>query len=451
VLAAAVCAVPVAWSAAGQGVGTIATVAGNGSGQPGADGDLATAVGINHPRGLAVLPDGSFLFAEPFANTVQRVTEDGRIYRAAGTGSPGYSGDGGPAVLAQLDGVHGVALRVGGGVVLADTANDVVRSVSPEGMITTIAGTGAAGFSGDGGPATQARLDAPRGIAALPDGGLLIPDSSNQRIRRVWPDGTITTVAGTGVAGFSGDGGPATAAQLDLPFGVAVLPGGAFLVADTANSRVRKVRADGTIVTVAGTGVGGFSGDGGPATAAELNNPHAVAALPDGGFLVADTLNNRVRRVTPQGVITTVAGTGVAGFSGDGGSASVATLDLPKAVAVLPDAAGFLVADSANDRVRRVAVDLRPRLILRMTPPRIRSSAGARARLRYVVSERSQAVLRVKRGARVVLRVSARATAGTNTLAFGRTLRAGTYALVLAATTPDGRVARATGALTVRR
>jgi hypothetical protein len=204
-------------------------------------------------------------------------------------------------------------------------------------------------------------------------------------------------------------------------------------------------------VTVAGTGVGGFSGDGGPATAAELNNPHAVAALPDGGFLVADTLNNRVRRVTPQGVITTVAGTGVAGFSGDGGSASVATLDLPKAVAVLPDAAGFLVADSANDRVRRVAVDLRPRLILRMTPPRIRSSAGARARLRYVVSERSQAVLRVKRGARVVLRVSARATAGTNTLAFGRTLRAGTYALVLAATTPDGRVARATGALTVRR
>jgi NHL repeat-containing protein len=450
-LAATICVAPAAWSAVGQSVGTIATVAGNGSGQPGVDGQLATAVGINHPRGLAVLPDGSFLFAEPFANTVQRVAADGRIYRVAGTGSAGYSGDGGPAVLAQLDGVHGVAPRAGGGFVLADTANDVVRSVSPEGTITTIAGTGAAGFSGDGGPATKARLDAPRGIAALPDGGLLIPDSSNQRIRRVWPDGTITTVAGTGVPGFSGDGGPATAAQLDLPFGVAVLSGGAFLVADTANSRVRKVRADGTIVTVAGTGVAGFSGDGGSAVAAELNNPHAVVALPDGGFLVADTFNNRVRRVSPQGVITTVAGTGVAGFSGDGGPASVAALDLPKAVALLPDASGFLVADSANDRVRRVAVDLRAPLLLRLTPPKIRSSAGAKARLRYVVSERSQAVLSVKRGTRVVLRVSARAKAGTNALAFGRTLRAGAYGLVLRATTPDGRVARSSGALTVRR
>ena len=154
---------------------------------------------------------------------------------------------------------------------------------------------------------------------ALAGGGYLVTDQSNERVRRVGADGTITTVAGNGTAGFSGDGGPATAAQLDTPNGVAATPDGGLLIADSNSHRVRRVAADGTITTVAGTGVPGFSGDNGPATAAQLNFPDSVAVLPDGGFLIADNDNNRVRRVAADGTISTVAGIGTAGAGGDGG------------------------------------------------------------------------------------------------------------------------------------
>ena len=176
-----------------------------------------------------------------------------------------------------------------------------MRRVRPDGTITTVAGTGVEGFSGDGGPATAAQLNRPIGVDPTADGGFLIADSFNNRVRRVAPDGTITTVAGTGVRGFSGDGGPATAAEMGRVWSVAVTAGGAFLVAEPENNRVRRVRPDGTITTVAGTGIGGFSGDGGPATAAQLNGPLGVAPTLDGGFLVADDRNNRVRYVEPPG------------------------------------------------------------------------------------------------------------------------------------------------------
>ena len=356
-----------AWSAVQVDSGTITTVAGTGSGAvgPGADGESATAAAIDHPRGLAIVGGGGFLLAEPFRNTVRRASSDGRIFRAAGTGERGYSGDGGPAVQARLDLVHGVALAGDGGFFLADTGNNRIRRVWPDGTITTVAGTGVPGFSGDGGPAAAARINAPRGLAALPDGGLLIPDSSNHRIRRVWPSGTITTVAGTGVPGFAGDGGPATGAKLDLPFGVAPLADGGFLVVDAANHRIRRIWPKGTITTVAGSGVPGFGGDGGPAVSAGLNSPHAVAALPGHGFLIADTVNHRIRRVWPDGTITTVVGTGVPGFSGDGVDPRETELNLPKALAVLTDVSGFLVADAANNRVRLVRFprDLPPRIV----------------------------------------------------------------------------------------
>ena len=243
------------------------------------------------------------------------------IFTVSGT-TEGLSGDGGPATAAQLSFPSGVAVTADGGFLIADRNNHRVRRVSPAGTITTVAGT-TAGLSGDGGPATAAQLAAPFGVAVTADGGYLIADTFNDRVRRVSPAGTITTVAGT-TAGLSGDGGPATAAQLSDPFGVAATADGGFLIADTFNNRVRRVSPGGTITTVAGT-TAGLSGDGGPATAAQLSDPCGVAATADGGFLIADAVNHRVRRVSPAGTITTVAGT-TEGLSGDGGPATAAQL-----------------------------------------------------------------------------------------------------------------------------
>lgn len=442
----------VAWGAVVGDTGTITTVAGSGAGGGGGtDGEPATMVPVDHPRGLAVLAGGGFAIAEPFTHMVFRVSGGGRIFRVAGTGVAGYSGDGGPAVDAQLAGVHGVAVAPGGGLVLADTGNDRIRKVWPDGTITTVAGNGVEGFSGDGGPAIAAELGAPRGVAALPDGGLLIPDTENHRVRRVWPDGRITTVAGTGVRGYSGDGGAAVDAELDLPFAVAAQTDGGFLIADTGNDRVRRVRPDGTISTAAGNGTHGFSGDGGPASAAALAAPHGVAALADGGFLVTDTFNNRVRRIWANQTISTVAGTGAPAFSGDDGPATHAALNQPKPLAVLVDASGFLIGDAANNRVRLVEVDLRPTLELRVPDRHIASRTGRRATLRYSVSEPATARLSVLRGRTLVLGVRSRASVGTNTLRFGRSLRPGTYGLRLVAETNDGRTAQSTGSLKVVR
>ena len=243
-----------------------------------------------------------------------------------------------------------------GGYLIADAGNDRVRRVFPDETINTVAGTGTFGFSGDGGPATAANLKDPLAVTVMPDGGYLIADAGAARIRRVSATGIITTIAGTGTPGYSGDGGSATAAQLFAPSGVAATPDGGYLIADTGNSRVRKVSSDGRITTVAGTGTPGFSGDGGPATAARLgqNSPYSVAVTADGGFLIGDEVNRRVRRVSPTGIITTVAGTGVQGSSGDGGAATAAQLNVPTGVATTPDG-GFLIADEFGNRVRWVS------------------------------------------------------------------------------------------------
>ncbi len=440
-----------AGAASGPSVPTIATVAGTGVAGRSGDGGSALAAEIGHPRGLALAPGGGFVFAEPFNETVRRVWPYGTITTVAGTGVAGFSGDGGPATEAELDLPHGVAFTPSGGLLVADALNNRIRLVSPDGTITTVAGTGVAGFAGDGGPATEAELDAPHGVAALPDGGFLVPDTGNERIRRVWPDGTITTVAGDGVRGFAGDGGPATEAELASPFGVAPTPDGGMLIADNGNNRVRRVAPDGTITTVAGDGVRCYGGDGGPALLASLSSPHNLAPLPDGGLLIADTGNNRVRRVWPDGTITTVAGTGVAGFSGDGGPAAQAELALPKALLVLPDLSGFLVADAQNNRVRLVRVDLRPPLELRLEPRRLGTRSGRRAVLRLTLSLPATLRLQLRRRGRLVLALRFAGRPGENTRAFGPRLRPGSYALVVTATVPDGRVARASGSLTVFR
>ncbi len=346
-------------SAPAAGGPSIYTIAGIGGFGNTGDGGQATEAQIDRPRSMFLTADGGYVWAEPWSNMVRRVGPDGNVATVAGTGVAGYSGDGGPATAAQLSFVHSASPMPGGGYVLADAGNNAIRRVWPDGTITTVAGDGTPGYGGDGGPATQAEINNPRGVAALPDGGLLIPDTGNHRVRRVWPDGTITTVAGTGVAAYGGDGGPATAAQLWSPFAVEPTANGGFLISDIANLRIRKVSPDGTITTVAGTGVAGYSGDGGPATGAQIWGVHNLAVLPDGGFALADTVNNAVRRVWPDGTITTIAGTGTAGFGGDGGPATAAQLSAPKAVDA--DAAGdILIADEQNSRVRFVGTPVAP-------------------------------------------------------------------------------------------
>jgi hypothetical protein len=331
---------------------TIFTTAGTGVAGFSGDGGPATLGNLNHPRGLAALPDGGFLIADAGAHRVRRVLPNGNVTTVAGTGVAGFSGDGGPATAARLNQPHAVAALPDGGFLIADANNFRVRKVSSAGTISTVAGTGVKGYAGDGGPATAARISAPRGLDAFGDGSFLIADTDNRRIRRVSVGGIITTVAGVGISGFSGDGGPATSAKISSIYGVSALPQGGFLIADSGTARVRRVSAEGTITTVAGTGVSGFSGDGGPAIGARIAAPYNTAPLPDGGFLIADTANQRVRRVSASGTITTVAGSGSAGFAGEGGSPTNARLSSPKAM--LAFAGGFLIADSENHRVRFV-------------------------------------------------------------------------------------------------
>jgi hypothetical protein len=340
---------------ASAATGTISTIAGsNPFGDFSGDGGPASAAALNNPSGVAVMPDGGYLIADTSNDRVRRVFPDGTINTVAGTGRIGFSGDGGPATAADLQAPLGVAALPGGGFLIADAAAARVRRVSATGIITTVAGTGTRGFSGDGGPATAAQIYDPNGLAVLPDGGFLIADG-DYVVRRVSPGGTITTVAGTGTPGFSGDGGPATAAQLNNPYAVAVAPDGGFLIADEGNRRIRRVSPTGIITTVAGTGVQGSAGDGGAATAAQLNYPTGIATTPDGGFLIADWFVDRVRWVSPSGVITTVAGTGTPaiGTNGDGGPATAANISMPFAVATTASG-GFVFTENGNYAVRLV-------------------------------------------------------------------------------------------------
>ena len=281
----------------------------------------------------------------------------GTITTVAGTGAGGFSGDSGLATNAQLyvGFVYpsGVAVDPTGNLFIADVVNNRVRKVDTAATITTVAGTETFGFSGDGGPAANAELFYPSGVAVDTAGNLFIADVENHRIRMVDAAGTITTVAGTGAGGFSGDGGPATNAQLTYPSGVAVDTAGDLFVGDTGNNRIRMVDAAGTVTTVAGTGTFGFSGDGGPAASAQLSGPSGVAVDRAGNLFIADHDNNRIRKVDSAGTISTVAGNGGGGFSGDGGPAASAQLAGPSGVVV--DLAGNLfIADAGNNRIRMV-------------------------------------------------------------------------------------------------
>ena len=334
--------------------GTINTVAGNGLYKAPTDGVLATSSYLNQPRGVAVDAAGNIYIVDRDNNRVRKVGPSGIITTVAGNELRGFSGDGGPATGALLNLPYGgVALDSSGNLYIADSDNNRVRKVSPTGIISTVAGNGGSwGFSGDGGPATSASLAQPWAVALDAAGNLYIADRWNHRIRRVSAAGIITTVAGNGVQGFSGDGGPATSASLNWPAGLAADALGNLYIGDS-NNRIRRVSPAGVISTVAGDGVCRFSGDGGPATAASLCEAGGVAVDSTGSLLIADNNNRRVRRVGLDGIITTVAGSGSSGYSGDGGISIGASLNTPYAVAL--DSAGNLyIADTGNDRIRKV-------------------------------------------------------------------------------------------------
>lgn len=352
-VAAAAVAIPAAGAdAARRTDGTISNFAGT-PGQAGfaGDGGPAGQALMNTPSDVAFAGGGALVIADQLNDRVRRVTAGGIMQTAAGGGSCGGPpcGDGGPADDAELNRPRGVTAMPDGGYLIADTLDHRIRRVFPDRHIATVAGS-TRGLGGDGGPATQAKLDSPSDTAVLPDGSFLIADTGNHRIRRVSLDGRIFTVAGT-TQGLSGDGGPATSAQLNSPRDVATLTTGGYVIADTGNDRLRKVDLPGRITTFAGT-TGGLSGDGDPARTAQLQHPFSVIGLPNGGALVADTDNDRVRRVTPLGAIIGVAGT-TQGNSGNGGPAKGAGLSHPGAVTLAPNG-GFVVADTSNAAVRRV-------------------------------------------------------------------------------------------------
>ena len=298
---------------------TTSTIAGSyeGFGDTGNNG-LATAATLASPAGLGVDSGGDLFVADTEDNVVREITTSGIIIQVAGNEKEGYSGDGGNALKAKLDAPQDVAVNAAGDVYIADTDNNVIREVTPKGKISTFAGTGKAGYSGDGGKATKAKLTSPTGVAVDALGNVYIADAGNSLIRRVSTTGVITTVAGNyvldqsndGKGGFSGDGGPATSAQLNSPQGVALDQSGDLFIADTFNNAIREVTPAGTISTIVNTtGKKGSAGNGGPATAANLNSPYAVAVSDGtGNVYIADTSNNRIRVVTGLPIPTFIAG-----------------------------------------------------------------------------------------------------------------------------------------------
>jgi hypothetical protein len=336
----------------------ISTVAGNGRPEFSGDGGPATNAALYFATDVGLDAAGNLYIADYDNYRIRKVSTSGVITTVVGNGTFGFSGDGGPATAASFRDPRYIAVDTAGNIYISDRTSYRVRKVSTSGIITTVAGNGTPGFSGDGGPATSATIDA-FAVAVDSAGNLYIADANNQRIRKVNAAGTITTIAGNGTAGYTGDGGPATSARINYPWGIGVDAAGNVYFVDSSNSRVRKVSTTGIITTVAGGGVE-FPGDGGPATSANLPFITELTADAAGNLYIAEAgSTNLVRKVSAAGIISTVAGNGTNGFSGDGGPATSAQLSFPEGLTV--DSAGNIyIADPGNHRIRKVTAPPTP-------------------------------------------------------------------------------------------
>jgi hypothetical protein len=339
-----------AYTAYNCGKNMLWTAAGNGTTTYGGDGGQSVARGLSSPYGVAIDSQDRVYVADSALNAVRRINTDGTITTVAGTGTSGNTGDGGPATAARLNTPVRLAFDAAGNLYIADSGNNKIRKVTPAGIISTVAGTGTAGNTGDGGQATAARLRTPYDVAFGPDGSMYIADRGNHKIRRVATNGVISTYAGTGTAGYNGDGIAATSARLSTPYGVDVDADGNVYIADYDNERVRKVDTNKIITTFAGTGIATVDGDGGPADEAGLHKPMYVYTAPSGDLYIGESNNNRIR-IVHDGTIDTLAGSGVFGYVGDGGAPVFSTWQRPSAIAL--DSEGNLwVADRVNRRIR---------------------------------------------------------------------------------------------------
>jgi uncharacterized protein (TIGR03437 family) len=335
---------------------TISTIAGNMAAL--GDGGAATLAQFLNPSSAAMDSAGNFYIADTWNHRIRKIDTSGNVSTFAGNGTPGFSGEGGAATAAALLLPGGVSVDPFGDILIADTGNNRIRKVSPTGTITTVAGLGLNGFAGDGGAAKNAELSSPGCVRSDANGNLYIADTGNDRIRRVNVSGTITTVAGGNGTAY-GDGGIATAASLAGPSCVAIDSVGNLFIADTYDSTIRVVNTSGIIGTLAGDGKIGFSGDGGAATSATLFFPYDVQLDSSGNVYIADTLNSRIRKVTAAGTISTIAGTGSFGVGGDNGPATSAQIGAPSGL-VIDSSGNVIFADIYNSRVRRLVAAAGP-------------------------------------------------------------------------------------------
>jgi uncharacterized protein (TIGR03437 family) len=332
--------------------GKITTVAGNGPGYSGDNGPASRAQ-LARPKEMFFDKTGNLYIADSANLVIRKIDTNGIISTIAGSAAAGFSGDGGTALKATLGAPNGVAVDSHGNIYIADTLNLRVRKVSPDGTISTVCGNGKFRNAPDNTLAINAFLLQPEDVAIDAKGNLLIADTQTNRVAKVTPDGIMTTFAGTGQYGFGGDGGPATKAFLTAPRGLAVATDGTVYIIDSENFRIRKVSPDGTIMTIAGTGVPGSTGDNGPANKSQLQSPRGLALDQKGNLYIADQGCHCIRVIDSAGIIRTIAGTGRPGYSGDNGAATAAQFNLPQKMAV--DGSGNLyIADVNNNRIRRI-------------------------------------------------------------------------------------------------